>query len=327
MSRRALTLLELVVVISIIGLIIAFLLPAAQYARESARRTQCKNNLRQLGLALHGYEATYGMFPSALAGTSSGFSVHGAAHHSPHSRLLPYLGINSAYNAINFEFGDDLHAFDGWPINTTGYAHRIALFLCPSDTSLIRHRPGGVNYRFSTGPACWELPAPFGGLFAAFVWYAPKDVPAGLSHVVAASERCAGDGNASRFAKGDYWYTGLDLPTAEPDGAIQLCDDAGTLGAPHDSTAGITWFHAGYHSTWYSHAAGPNNQSECSTFSATFPYNMRRGTFSASSHHAGGVNALFGDGNVRFVSDAIALSTWRTIGRREGGLPISSSEY
>ena len=153
-SRSGFTLIELLVVIAIIAvLLIALLLPAVQAAREAARRMQCVNNLKQIGLALHNYHSTINTFPM---GSSLGFSPSyervgngGWSDWSVHALLLPYLEQTPLYNAANFRFDAGLDDGTSGPINATVYLTRIAGFLCPSDG------PAGAtninNYRGSIG--------------------------------------------------------------------------------------------------------------------------------------------------------------------------------
>src|SRR5256885_959165 len=131
--RRAFTLIELLVVIAIIGVLIALLLPAVQAAREAARRSQCTNNLKQMGLGLHNYEAVAGAFPMSdvianpaiPSQTTNGFSVH--------VRILPFMEQGVAFNALNFTVN---HQNDA---NTTVVGAKVAVFVCPSD-------PNGDKY-------------------------------------------------------------------------------------------------------------------------------------------------------------------------------------
>src|SRR5437660_1323471 len=121
--RSGFTLIELLVVIAIIAVLVALLLPAVQQAREASRRASCKNNLKQLGLALHNYESSYTCFPSAKNATNS-FSAH--------ARLLPFLEQTNLFNTINFNVtgGKD-------PLNAVPWGITVAGFRCPSDLDLL----------------------------------------------------------------------------------------------------------------------------------------------------------------------------------------------
>ncbi len=134
--RRGFTLIELLVVIAIIAVLIALLLPAVQAAREAARRIQCTNNLKQIGLAIHNYHSTSDVFPM---GCSSGIydtsMVYNAKQNlSAHAAMLPYLEQKQIYDAINFNFGcEDASNAYCYQVNATGTNAQIKAFLCPSD--------------------------------------------------------------------------------------------------------------------------------------------------------------------------------------------------
>jgi prepilin-type N-terminal cleavage/methylation domain-containing protein/prepilin-type processing-associated H-X9-DG protein len=137
-GRRGFTLIELLVVIAIIAVLIALLLPAVQAAREAARRIQCTNNLKQLGLSLHNYESANNSFPSAsifgLNGLCSGPGFGNGCQNTPWFVLmLPYIEQGALFNAFNASIGVEGPAFMGYFANSTVETTRIASFQCPSD--------------------------------------------------------------------------------------------------------------------------------------------------------------------------------------------------
>jgi prepilin-type N-terminal cleavage/methylation domain-containing protein len=135
-KRRGFTLIELLVVIAIVAVLIALLLPAVQAAREAARRSQCVNNLKQIGLALHNYHQQLGTFPM---GSGSGVLTPPATYHakecwSIHAAILPQLEQMAIYNAINFNFScDSLGSPTANPNYTVFFQTQVKTFLCPSD--------------------------------------------------------------------------------------------------------------------------------------------------------------------------------------------------
>lgn len=149
-GRRAFTLIELLVVIAIIAILIALLLPAVQQAREAARRSQCKNNLKQLGLAMHNYHDTFGMFAIG-SGLDSTLNPWAAGVHRKGSQLvkiLPYVDQAPLYNRIPWE-GD----VDAWFFDTANGVRTMAIptFLCPSDTISVNTDRSHSNYLCSMG--------------------------------------------------------------------------------------------------------------------------------------------------------------------------------
>src|SRR3954451_653114 len=156
---RGFTLIELLVVIAIIALLIALLLPAVQSSREAARRTQCTNNLKQIGLAIHNYESSFKLFPFGK-GASYGTSLPGApvyARWSANSQLLMYIEQGNLFNSINFNLPPETPGMQGavpfMPpyqnpdrANATASRTQVAIFLCPADGPTFNDWPGNNNY-------------------------------------------------------------------------------------------------------------------------------------------------------------------------------------
>jgi prepilin-type N-terminal cleavage/methylation domain-containing protein len=145
--RPAFTLIELLVVIAIIAVLIALLLPAVQAAREAARRAQCTNNLKQIGIGMHNYHDVTSSFPASFYGMGAQSN-----HHSWMTMLLPYVELNTLYNATNFSYTlQDGNGLGNQSIvNTTSCGNLVKVYTCPSDTSM-DFWPTGVNEGVNTG--------------------------------------------------------------------------------------------------------------------------------------------------------------------------------
>ncbi len=338
-SRRGFTLVELLVVLGVIGLLIGLMLPAVQAARESARRSQCMNNLKQIGLALNAYESQARRFPAIAL--SSGSATAGASGHvfSPFARMLSELDQRPLFDSTNFEpiptMGTGLWA------NLTVMGTSLAVFVCPSDPPPPVAGYGRVSYRLNCGPSPWFAPGPdnpeaWTGPFTVHRSYRPADFRDGLSATVAASERLHGDWREGDFRDGDYRLTGvlsgvdrLD-PYMTTDWAVSVCARAEDA-LPHESRGGESWFLTGYHFTNYNHCLPPNPRtSDCSLEAFTEAIHWRTlhdGVFPARSMHPGGVSALWMDGSVRFVRDAVEGSVWRAVATRAGGEVVSIEDW
>ena len=312
--RSGFTLIELLVVIAIIGVLIALLLPAVQAAREAARRIQCTNNLKQIGLALHNYHDRVGALPGAeLVFNGSSFSA--LAH------MLPGLEQGNVYNAINFSL------FNGDPANATVTHTSINAFVCPSDVnnSALAGIGGQTNYMADMGSwIVWQAPVgpntgmqPPNGVFYGNSATRFADVIDGLSNTSFYSERILADGNNGVVSPIADVFFSTAAPTTLDD-AVAQCQaiDITNLSNQFPLFMGAPWVN-GQHVCL--HVTAPNTRS-CGFFAAL------RAVMPPSSRHPNGVNMLLGDGSVKFVKNSINLATWRALGTRSGGEIINTGD-
>jgi prepilin-type N-terminal cleavage/methylation domain-containing protein len=330
------TLIEVLVVIGIIGVLIGLLLPAVQAARESARRVQCTNNLKQIGLGLQAYAARDGYFPSINSRTTvpGRPDLFVSAHcFSTLARMLADLEHVPLFHAANFAVPPAWA--ENLPANRTVMMTRIALFLCPSDGDPPVPGYGRVNYRFSLGPTPWKaagdkVPESWSGPFTSHRFYRPADFADGLSTTIGASERVQGDWTKGRLGLGDYLLTPVgDAQKGGGDWALALCSEM-PRDLPVESRSGESWFLSGFHFTNYNHCATPNPKIvDCAFAKESEPLQRRtviQGVFSARSYHPGGVNVMRMDGSVGFAKDSIDLKTGRALSTRSGGEITATTE-
>jgi prepilin-type N-terminal cleavage/methylation domain-containing protein/prepilin-type processing-associated H-X9-DG protein len=339
--RRGFTLIELLVVIAIIAVLIALLLPAVQAAREAARRAQCLNNLKQLGLAINNYESSLGALPMTMAMQGTGNAVVYDTGWSAQARILPYLEGNPLFNAAN------IGVFKEDPSNSTVIMLTVAAFICPSE---IKPAPsthdygvaGVINYGVCGGD--WFVWGGFNGpynrqAFGPLRSRKLAEFTDGLSNTLFAAEV-----KAYQAASNCRFTT---LPSVnDPNNIPSPLADPFTVAPEYDNGACITQNQYEFHTEWsdgHVHAAGfttawvPNKSI---IGRVTYPgmdldlngMNEENGgpTFAAinaRSYHPGGVNALFGDGSVRFIKNAINGLTWRALGTVAGGEVVGSDSY
>jgi prepilin-type N-terminal cleavage/methylation domain-containing protein/prepilin-type processing-associated H-X9-DG protein len=345
--RRAFTLIELLVVIAIIGVLIALLLPAVQAAREAARRTQCVNNLKQIGIAIHNYASTFQALPFGKGPSYStvipGVPVY--ARWSAHSQLLMFIEQGNLFNSINFSLPPETPGMQGdVPFmppyenpnreNATASRFQVGTFLCPSDGPPLGQWPGGTNYWANQQSWACDLSeanpstvAPNDrtqGIFYFLSAVRFQHVTDGLSNTVFFSEKIRGTDQRDGDARADQI---IITPVASLDETYRTCQAMNPLTATLlTRRGGMSWVMGEMCCTTYNHVAPPNSKTCAGT---GFPGNMANMPMQVppSSRHPGGVNALMGDGSVRFIKDTVALATWRGIGTRAGGEAISSDSY
>lgn len=319
----AFTLVELLVVIAIIGILIALLLPAVQAAREAARRMQCCNNLKQVGLAMHNYENQHKALPMGLVTDPA---ISGWPGHTTQALMLPFLEQSALYGQYDFTKRALLAP------NRTVITQVIATFNCPSDpntgqpsvnsagasssvngyarsnfavcfgTDTMLINDGGINLASSSSRTGVNLETD--GAFRMNDSRRFRDFTDGTAHTAAGSEIRAGTdetigsdwdtrGMWGIHHMGSFSYTHRDTPNSSvgdamyATGSYKRCVSA--PGMPCDNTWGIDWdkFHA-----------------------------------AARSLHPAGVNVVFVDGHVAFVSDTVNLDVWHAIGSLNDGEPI-----
>jgi len=330
--RRGFTLIELLVVIAIIAVLIALLLPAVQAAREAARRSQCVNNLKQLGIALHNYhDVTSSLPPSSLYNGNWGDWSH-------YVMMLPYMEQAPLYNAINFYItSGNWGASDGQAENTSASRATINTLLCPSDTDRLTSANGHSNYVGSSGSSPDSF-GTIGGFNGIFIYTNSgrkatgfRDVIDGLSSTAAICERVKGVGTSSSNNDSTNPTSMLSSiatpsPTNSPQAGYTAClalkpSVGGALLGVRAS--GQAWT-VGYASTTrYNHVMLPNTWS-CGY---TGDGGGMQGMYTASSRHSGTVCLLLCYGSVRSIKSSIQNTVWWGLGTMANNEVLDQASY
>jgi len=343
--RRGFTLIELLVVIAIIAVLISLLLPAVQSAREAARRAQCLNNLKQIGIAIHNYEGAFKVFPFGK-GQSYGSVLPGTpvyARWSVNSQLLMFIEQGNLFSSINFSLPPETPGMAGdVPFmppyqnpnreNATSSQTQVATFLCPSDNPPITGWPGGNNYLGNqnswacdvseNNPSTVAPNEQARGIFYYLSSVKIADVSDGLSNTCFYSEKIRGLG--TRDAKSDMYAVPSQNTLDDTYLNCKLINPATT----HTLTSrqGMSWVMGEMCCTSYNHVAPPNDKT-CAGIGFTGSMANMSMQVPPSSRHPGGVNMLMGDSSVKFIKNSVSLPTWRALGTRNGGEAVSADSF
>ena len=304
------TLIEVLVVISVLGLLIALLMPAVQAARETARRLSCRSNMKQFGLALANHESAMGYNPQL---------TNYRLNYSATVPLLPYLEFDSHFNALNIS----RLPFD--KSNTSVGIPSLSMFFCPSTPPLPRPEEYS-SYTWNSGFG-YQIKKDYNGFLEAVDASANPSsahITDGLSNTVALSEWVVSAPAGPKYGPYGFAYR-TSQPLLEPSQFqefINLCVQfSPTKTLVGRGGLGGGWKLSQSGTTFYNHSMQPN-QNNCINY-----HQDQYGAWTASSLHTFGVNVLFADGHAKFVRSSIDLALWRSLSTRAGGEIVTDADF